>query len=411
MTAASETPSTPTCNSPPHSRSPSSSPSTYSNYSSTYGSACPSTPPSAIEGWSDVCLARILTQELIVRGADELQILQDVRKQGARDAPEHESYAQHEKKVAENASARKNCYWFSKMKAVFKEMDDQTACIPRKGPLRFLDLGCCPGGFTSYILSKNPSAQGIGISSEIETGGHRFLLEDRHRSRCKIHYADLICYRLAPLPASVMPENKVIHTLPFDAAKRFDVVLLDGYQLRKQPSARPGDQDRLLISQIIIGLQTVKKSGTLVIKLADAEQIITAKLLYMFDILSASLETFKPRYMHATRATFYAVAKGAGGGRGAARLPALVDKFKALWVDLTIGGGDGAGRGLNEEDLNFIISTTEVRRAEHLDRLIALSRKVWDVQAGALTGRDLSLVSVGMGQLEDPFTVSIIAVN
>jgi len=50
---------------------------------------------------------------------------------------------------------------------------------PRKGPLRFLDLGCCPGGFTSYILSNNPSA---GISSEIETGGHRFLLEDRRRS-------------------------------------------------------------------------------------------------------------------------------------------------------------------------------------------------------------------------------------
>jgi cell fate (sporulation/competence/biofilm development) regulator YlbF (YheA/YmcA/DUF963 family) len=61
--------------------------------------------------------------------------------QGSKDTPEHDSYAEHEKKVAENASARKNRYWFSKMKAVFKEMDNQTACIPRKGTLKFLDLG------------------------------------------------------------------------------------------------------------------------------------------------------------------------------------------------------------------------------------------------------------------------------
>jgi hypothetical protein len=62
--------------------------------------------------------------------------------QGRKDA-EHDktSYAEHEKKVAENASARKNRYWFSKMKAVFKELDIQTFCIPRKGALKFLDLG------------------------------------------------------------------------------------------------------------------------------------------------------------------------------------------------------------------------------------------------------------------------------
>ncbi|KAJ6490698.1 hypothetical protein C8R47DRAFT_976946 [Mycena vitilis] len=326
--------------------------------------------------------------------------------QGSKDT-ERDIYPEHEKKVAENASARKNSYWFSKMKAVFKEMDGQTACIPRKGALRFLDLGCSPGGFTSYILSKNPSAQGLGISSEIENGGHRFLLEDRHRSRFKIHYADLTYYRLGPLPPSVTPDKKAMHSLPFDTNKRFDIVLLDGHPLRREPSARPGDWDRLLVSQIIIGLQAAKKGGTLVIKLADAEQVNTAKLLHMLDVLSVSLETFKPRYMHATRGTFYAVVKGVGEGRGAARMTALIDSFKELWVDLAIGGVDGAGRELNEEDLDFIISTMDVRQAKNLDRLIDLSRRVWEVQARALMGlRDPPLVSVGMGELDDPFTVA-----
>jgi hypothetical protein len=162
-----------------------------------------------------------------------------------------------------------------------------------------------------------------------------------------------------------------------------------------------------LISQIIIGLQAAKKGATLVIKLADVEQVNTAKLIHMLDILSASLATFKPRYMHATRGTFYAVAKGVGEGRNAARLLTLVDSFKELWVDLTIGGEDGAGRMLNEEDLDFVISTEDVRQAKHLDRLIDLSRGVWEVQACALVGlRDPPLVSTGIGGLDDPFTVA-----
>ncbi|KAJ6622866.1 hypothetical protein B0H10DRAFT_2187292 [Mycena sp. CBHHK59/15] len=355
----------------------------------------------------------ILTEELIARGADELQMLAELRDRvrlitvGCKEKLEQDGSFEHERKVADNASARRNRYWFSKMKAVFKEMDNQVACIPRRGPLKFLDLGCCPGGFTSYILSKNPGAQGLGISSEIENGGHRFLLEDRHRSRFKIHYADLTYYRLGSLPSSVSLDDKVMHSLPFDTSKRFDVVLLDGHQLRKHASTRPGDWDRLLISQIIIGLQAAKNGATLVIKLVDAEQVNTAKLMHMFDILSASLATFKPRYMHATRGTFYAVAKGLGEGRGSERLCGLIDSFKELWVDLTIGGEDGAGRVLNEEDLDFIISTAEVRQAKNLDRLIDLSRTVWEVQACALVGlKDSPMVSVGTGGHGDPFAVA-----
>ncbi|KAJ7811388.1 hypothetical protein B0H14DRAFT_2860080 [Mycena olivaceomarginata] len=128
----------------------------------------------------------------------------------------------------------------------------------------------------------------------------------------------------------------------------------------------------------------------------------------MFDVLAARLETFKPRHMHATRGTFYAVGKGVGEGRGAARLPALVDAFKELWVDLTIGGAEGTGRALGGEDLDFIASTADVRQAKNLDRLVDLSRRVWEVQGRALAGlRDPPLVSVGMGELEDPFTVAL----
>ncbi|KAJ7073993.1 hypothetical protein C8F01DRAFT_1010181 [Mycena amicta] len=267
------------------------------------------------------------------------------------------------------------------MKNVFKEIDIQTACIPRKGPLRFLDIGCCPGGFTSYILSKNLSAQGHGISSEIENGGHRFLLEDRHRSRFKISYADLSYYRLGPLPASVVSASKLkpATALPFDTSRAFDVILLDGHPLRSA-----GDPDLLLVSQLIMGLQYVKPGGTLLIRLADPEQAATAKLLFMLDGLSTRLETFKPRFMNATRSTFYVIAKGVGEGVGAACQPILVEKLKELWVDLTIGGVHGAGQALGEEDLDFVVTTKELQQPTHLERIMKLSKRVWEVQARAL---------------------------
>ncbi|KAF7322301.1 FtsJ domain-containing protein [Mycena chlorophos] len=348
-----------------------------------------STAPTAVAGagWADMCGPRTLTQDLVAHGADELRLLHDVRIQvSSTSSAEDESYAQFGKKVADNAPLRHNRYWFSKMKHVLKEIDDQTACIPRRGPLRFLDLGCCPGGFTSYILSKNLAAQGHGISSEIETGGPRFLLEDRHRARFKISYADLSYYRLGPLPADVATKQqtklKPVAGLPFDTTKRpFDIVLLDGHPLRCA-----GDPDRLLVSQLIMGLQWVKPGGTLIIRLADPEQAATAKLLFMLDGLSTRIDTAKPRFVNATRSTFYVVAQGVGAGVGASCQPILIAKLKELWVDLMIGGVHGAGRALNEEDLDFVVTTKELQQPEHLGRIVELSKRVWEVQARALSG-------------------------
>ncbi|KAF7311248.1 FtsJ domain-containing protein [Mycena kentingensis (nom. inval.)] len=362
--------------------------------SSPCSSGFPSTSPSSIVPWCDVG-PQYLTQDLLAHGADELHQLHNVQAQLSSTSTEDEGLALHEKKVAANASARHNRYWFFKMKSVMREIDHQTNCIPRKDPLRFLDLGCSPGGFTSYILSKNLFAQGHGISSEIEHGGHRFLLEDRHRARFKISYADLAYYRLGPLPAPVASAPASAETpmrslaaLPFDTNKRFDLVLLDGYPLRHTP-----DADRRLVAQLIVGLQYLKTGGKLIIKLAEPAHAATAKLLFMLDGLSSSgsgsaeargLTTYKPYALHATRSTFYAIAQGVGAA--CPELPILIEKLKDLWVDLTIGGEDGTGRPLCEEDLDFVVTTKELQQPAHLARLAELGRRVWEVQGRALAG-------------------------
>jgi hypothetical protein len=238
---------------------------------------------------------------------------------------------------------------------------------------------CCPGGFSSYILEKNPHATGTGISLETENGGHEYLLEIHHRSRHEILFCNLTYFQLDPTHI-----NNNLRTIPPDIQNRnYDLVLLDGHQLRGQVSAVPWDVDRLEISQVILALLAVKAGGIVIMKMFRPETPYTAKILYLLDILSQGLSTCKPRSMHANRGSFYAVAKGVGLGRASERFSDLLVSLKLLWVELTYGGDEGKGRFMTETDLDFIISTNEVAEV-YLDRLMKVGRDIWAIQAKAL---------------------------
>src|SRR5262245_32273298 len=108
------------------------------------------------------------------------------------------------------------------MKNVLEEVDQALRCIPEMCPIRFLDVGCvstirsystfviigcffpscrcCPGGFSSYILNKNVHSTGVGISLDVESGGHAFLLEENLRPRLELKLTDLTRYQLGPAP-------------------------------------------------------------------------------------------------------------------------------------------------------------------------------------------------------------------
>jgi hypothetical protein len=240
---------------------------------------------------------------------------------------------------------------------------------------------CCPGGFSSYILSKNHKATGVGLSLEVESGGHAFLLESYLRPRLELILGDVTRYQLGPTYIN----DQRLKPLPLRPEIRsFDLVLLDGHPLRTSQSHTPWLGDHLLISQLIIALQAISLSGTIVMKLSKPERLVTAKLLYLLDMLSLSLHSWKPVYMHATRSTFYVVAKGVGYGRQGFRLPRLLYGLKALWIDLTYGGVGGLRRPLNASDLDFIVTQSELKTFG--PRLQQLSQHIWMVQAESLRG-------------------------
>lgn len=71
------------------------------------------------------------------------------------------------------------------MRTILTEVD--TCCnsfiaSPRE-KFQFLDVCCCPGGFSAYTLDAQPAARGIGLSLPPDLGGHIPAIE-QETSRC-----------------------------------------------------------------------------------------------------------------------------------------------------------------------------------------------------------------------------------
>jgi hypothetical protein len=162
-------------------------------------------------------------------------------------------------------------------------------------------------------------------------------------------------------------------------SQTFDLVLLDGHALRTATSATARNGACLFLSQLIICLQTIAVSGTITMKLSRPERPVTAKILYLLDVLSLRLNTRKPVYIHATRPTFYAVAKGVGYGHQGHQLQEFLYH---IWLHLMNGG---PCRSLEPEDLDFVV-TNAALEATYSARLSELSDHIWMVQEENLTG-------------------------
>jgi hypothetical protein len=211
----------------------------------------------------------------------------------------------------------------------------------------------------------------------VEKGGHAPSISKQHLKRFHLLFADLTYYRLGPPNF----DRKRLQTIPFDIRSRtFDLALLDGHHLRTQVHELPWDGIRLSLSQIILGLKSVKLGGTIVIKLSRPENVYTVRILYILDKLCSDLSTCKPRTMHSDRGSFYAVAKGLGLGEEGGRLLKVQNTFQCLWLEATFGGEEGRGRPLTENDLDFIVKLEDLHN-HYLDRVIQLARVVWKIQA------------------------------
>ena len=254
---------------------------------------------------------------------------------------------------------------------------------------------CSPGGFSSYVLGKNKSARGFGISLPESQGGHKFLLEDAYMSRYELIEKDILEYDLGPLNSAGTFDTS--RKFPGKFLGRFPLVFMDAHPLRtyhhprlteltqdEWGAAHKAYRSSLPIAELIIGLESVTPGGTIITRLSHVECFPAAPFLYLLDQLSEKLVLHKPRTMHANRGTCYVVAKGVGGVRRAKTRQLYLAGLRKLLVELRQGGPDGCGRMIVPGDLDFIVTEDKILD-EYLDRLIKLSRGVWATQVEGLS--------------------------
>jgi len=167
---------------------------------------------------------------------------------------------------------------------------------------------------------------------------------------------------------------------PFSKHK-FYLIFCDGQVLRTHERGehrQNHEARRLTLSQLILALQRIRASGTLIMLLHKIEAWDTVELLYMISQFS-SIQVFKPKKKHAIRSSFYLIARNVQPTTAAAKL--TVETWKSDWRQATFGGDDGTGAAKDTADEGYIRTVL----GDFGTELIELGRPIWDTQANKLS--------------------------
>ncbi|KAG8710975.1 hypothetical protein FRC08_016483 [Ceratobasidium sp. 394] len=250
--------------------------------------------------------------------------------------------------------------YMHKMQFALFEMDKQANFVPNG---LFLDLGCCPGGFSTYVLRKWPFARGVGVSLPVEFGGHSLAVPLELRDRLEIHWADATMFNLAPALLHGCWDTSIFTPCPIPPLT-FDFVIVDGHQppcMVVNDPRGPWSRDRLLLSQLLTALRAVKPTGTLLTKLSlqVSMPLMERVVLALSRLSSSPVRAIKPTSIYATAATFYILVQGLDP----AKCFHMSRILEGLWYFMTFGGPTGFGRGLSDSDMDLIAKYPDVLAA------------------------------------------------
>lgn len=248
-----------------------------------------------------------------------------------------------------------------------------------------LNLCMAPGGYTWYFLEKNPNADACGLTLPPSEGGHPMYLPHGEKDpRVDVKFMDvtmLPCEFGTPLdqvPAQHPEAAKFSADRPFQD-KEFNIVICDGQVLRVHDHQRSRTREvpRLLVSQLILGLQRIKNGGTFIILLHKFDTWDSLILLKTFESFS-EIKLFKPARIHSVRSSYYLVAKKVRPDNDEAK--EAIKNWKAQWWRTTFAGEAGTGLDLEEpreEEVHHVLES-------YGSRLRVLGNPLWEIQLGAM---------------------------
>lgn len=250
-----------------------------------------------------------------------------------------------------------------------------------------LNLCMAPGGYTWSFLRRNRYSRAYGISLPVEDGGHPMFLEyGENNDRVQVEWLDLTLLSaklgtpVEKVPAK-HPESARFNAYSPFPGKIFDIVICDGnvLHLHKDKRAIIREAHRLVLSQLIFGLERTKPGGNFIILLHRADSWSNFTLLKTFESFS-KVQLFKSPKIHGTRSSFYLVAKNVQSQSAEAR--EAVNGWKEDWWTMTFAGEDGTGLSLEQPTAGEVQECLET----YGQRWRMIGRPIWHLQLVALKG-------------------------
>ncbi|MCJ1468082.1 hypothetical protein MMC07_006709 [Pseudocyphellaria aurata] len=329
-----------------------------------------------------------IVRQYIRNNVAEFRDLDDRRIRGWN-SPEADK---HFKKLQENADTADDdtkLQFYTMNQRLGEELHDKTqAFYVRKrlgAAVTSLNLCMAPGGYTWYFLQRNPAATSFGITLPVEDGGHpMYLPHGEHDERVKVEFMDITMLAsefgipIEDVPSQHPEASKFTADRPF-LGEVFDVVICDGQVLRIHQHQRSPAREivRLLVSQLILGLQRIKPGGTFIILLHKIDVWENMILLKTFETFS-KIRVYKAEKVHAGRSSFYLVARNVQPDSASAT--EALKEWKTEWCKTTFGGQSCTGIDPEEPDDEEI---NDVLRG-YGKRLCQLGLPIWSIQLEAM---------------------------
>ncbi|KAK2759799.1 hypothetical protein FQN54_002533 [Arachnomyces sp. PD_36] len=325
--------------------------------------------------------------------------------------PAADAHFELQRQRADNADSRTQDILFKMMIGLGDELHATTGAFQlgdsddRNQALKVLDLCMAPGGFAVSILKHRPLAQVSGISLPKANGGHKMYVRHGNRdSRVTVQYLDITMLAADLFPTTHGDElppiltthpraqDFILDTRPYFATQnKYDIAFCDGQVLRTHTPKLPHpnfEAIRLTCSQLVIALTRLKSGGTLIMLLHRPESWDIARLIQTVDSFSdGPVRLFKPAKKHASRSSFYLVAKGVQPDSPKAK--EAVDMWRRTWLTATLRSGtEYVEERLEEKQRGWSDWENPGNADEFIkefgERLVDLATPVWEIQAEAL---------------------------
>ncbi|KAJ5186803.1 hypothetical protein N7449_009797 [Penicillium cf. viridicatum] len=319
----------------------------------------------------------------LLENSPEFRELSDVRQQGW-DAPDGDKYFANLRQNADKSDKQTAVYFYKFMKIIGHEIDKATNAfkiqLVDSTPPAILDICMAPGAFLEIALKKNPGSNALAFSLPVSCGGYR----SRLASGLNVERVFLdVTMLAADMDVDQIPgdheDSKNFLPRQLDEGQLFDLVICDGQVLRQHsraPYRESREARRLATTQLALGLQHLRPSGTMIVLLHRLEAWNITNLIWMFHKIS-SVRLFKPKKGHAKRSSFYIVATNVKS-----RHPEAVEavkRWKEIWRIATFGSDEEYDKmGLDKDP------SVETLVEDFGPELVKLGKPIWKIQANAL---------------------------